>query len=82
MHQPYSEMEAGFPQKSKMERFATRVSQMESTCRGQFGQNGQKLHENYKINIFKAEQWEGHGGAHAKPCNLLELKVATTNMYP
>ena len=39
-------------------------------CRGgQFGQNGQKLHENYKINIFKAEQWEWHGGRMPNPAS-------------
>ena len=25
---------------------------------GAFGQNGQKLHENHKINIWEAKQWE------------------------
>ena len=25
---------------------------------GQFGQNSQKLHENYKIGIFGSKQWE------------------------
>ena len=29
---------------------------------GQFGQNGQKMHENDKISIFGSKQWEGHGG--------------------
>ena len=29
---------------------------------GQFGQNGQKLHENYKIGIFESKQWGGGGG--------------------
>ena len=28
---------------------------------GQFGQNGQKPHENYKIGIFGSKQW-GEGG--------------------
>ena len=26
---------------------------------GQFGQNGQKLHENYRISIFGSKQWRG-----------------------
>ena len=31
--------------------------------KGHFGQNGQKLHENYKINIFGSKQWgEGYEG--------------------
>ena len=30
---------------------------------GQFGQNGQKLHEDYKINIFGEKQWEAWGQA-------------------
>ena len=38
---------------------STRLSQMGSTCGGQFGQNCQKLHENYKIDIFRAKQWGG-----------------------
>ena len=29
---------------------------------GQFGQNGLKLHENYKINFLGAKQWGRHGG--------------------
>ena len=37
---------------------ASRVSQMGLTCGGgKFGQNGQKLYENYKINILGAKQW-------------------------
>ena len=28
---------------------------------GEFGQNGQKLHGNYKINILGAKQWETLG---------------------
>ena len=40
-----------------------RVSQLGLTSgRGSFGQNGQKLHENYKINIFGAKQWWNMGG--------------------
>ena len=35
---------------------------MVSTCGEQFGQNGQKLHENYKINILGSKQTEGVGG--------------------
>ena len=31
-------------------------------CWGQFGQNGQKLHENDKIGIFGSKQWEGGMG--------------------
>ena len=45
-----------------------RVSQMESTGGGgQFGQNGQKLHEIDKTSIFGSNQWvgEGHGGGQA-----------------
>ena len=39
-----------------------RVSQMGLTSGGgQFGQNGQKLHENDKIGIFGSKQWGGHG---------------------
>ena len=34
-----------------------RVSQMGLTGGGQFGQNGQKLHENDKIHIFGSKQW-------------------------
>ena len=30
-------------------------------CVGHFGQNGQKLHKNYKTNILGAKQW-GMGG--------------------
>ena len=33
-----------------------RVSQMGLTGGGQFGQNGQKLHENDKIHIFGSKQ--------------------------
>ena len=29
---------------------------------GQFGQNGQKLHENYKIDIMGSKQWGGTWG--------------------
>ena len=36
---------------------------MGSTCGAQFGQNGQKLHENYKIIVFGAKQWGGYGMA-------------------
>ena len=32
---------------------------MGSTGGGQFGQNGQKLHENDKIGIFGSKQWGG-----------------------
>ena len=32
-----------------------------SLWEGQFGQNDQKLHEDYKINIFGAKQWETWG---------------------
>ena len=33
---------------------------------GQFGQNGQKLHENYKISTFGSKQWGGgHEGGQA-----------------
>ena len=41
-----------------------RVSQMGSAGWGEFGQNGQKLHENYKISIFGSKQrgGDGHGG--------------------
>ena len=40
-----------------------RVSQMGSTGGGgQFGQNGQKLHEYDKTRIFGSKQWEGHRG--------------------
>ena len=35
---------------------------MRSTGGGQFGQNGQKLHENDKIGIFGPKQW-GEGQA-------------------
>ena len=28
----------------------------------QFGQSGQKVHENDKIGIFGSKQWWGHGG--------------------
>ena len=35
---------------------------MVSTCGKQFGQNRQKLHENYKINILGSKQTEGVGG--------------------
>ena len=35
---------------------------MVSTCGEQFGQNGQKLHENYKINILGSKQTGGVGG--------------------
>ena len=41
---------------------AVRVSQSGSTSGGgQFGQNGQKLHENDKMGIFGSKQW-GEGG--------------------
>ena len=43
----------------------TWVSQMGSTGgrrEGQFGQNGQKLHENNKISIFGSKQWRGGRG--------------------
>ena len=36
---------------------------MGSTCGAQFEQNGQKLHENYKIIVFGAKQWGGYGMA-------------------
>ena len=37
-----------------------RVShQGQTRGRGQLGQNGEKLHENYKVNIFWAKQWRG-----------------------
>ena len=40
-----------------------RVSHYGLTCGGgQFGQNGQKLHGIYKINILGAKQWRGNGG--------------------
>ena len=39
-----------------------RVSKMGSTGGSQFGQNGQKLHENYKIEISESKQWEDMGG--------------------
>ena len=29
---------------------------------GQFGENGQKLHENDKIGIFRSKQWGDMGG--------------------
>ena len=29
---------------------------------GQFGQNGQKLHENYKVGILGSKQWRGTWG--------------------
>ena len=32
---------------------------------GQFGQNGQKLNENYKINLFGAKEWRGYWGRQA-----------------
>ena len=35
---------------------------MGSTGGGQFGQNGQKLRENYKIGILESKQWKGNGG--------------------
>lgn len=35
---------------------------MVSTCGKQFGQNRQKLHENYKIHILGSKQTEGVGG--------------------
>ena len=38
-----------------------RVSHLGSTSRGHFGQNGKKLHENYKINILHKTEG-GHGG--------------------
>ena len=34
-----------------------RVSQVGLTGGGQFGLNGQKLHENEKISIFGSKQW-------------------------
>ena len=40
----------------------SKVSQMGSTGGGQFEQTGQKVHENYKINIFWSKQWGGGGG--------------------
>ena len=42
-----------------------RVSQMWSTGGGQFGQDGQKLHENYKIGILEWKQWRGTWGGQA-----------------
>ena len=40
----------------------SRVSQLGSTSGGgQFGQNGQKQHENYKIGIFGSKKWGGGG---------------------
>ena len=35
---------------------------------GQIGQNGHKLHENYKINIFGAKQWVGGGAWKCGTC--------------
>ena len=35
---------------------------MGSTGGGQFGENGQKLHENDKIGIFWSKQWGDMGG--------------------
>ena len=34
--------------------------------KGKFEQNSQKLHENYKINIFGVKN-TGHGGTQGKP---------------
>ena len=42
-----------------------RVPQMWSTGGGQFGQDGQKLHENYKIGILEWKQWRGTWGGQA-----------------
>ena len=36
--------------------------QLGLTSGGHFGQNAQKLHENFKINILVAKQWRGNGG--------------------
>ena len=35
----------------------------------QFGQNGKKLHENYKINMFGVKQW-GEGGGHGRSSQI------------
>ena len=46
--------------------YFSRVSQMGLTGGGrQFGQNGQKLHENDKIGIFGSKQWGGGGAGQA-----------------
>ena len=49
----------------------------------QFGQNGQKLQENYKINIFGAKQWVGERFPKSpQPCWLmLKLKNQTKWSY-
>ena len=45
-------------QRIKKKCMVLRVFQMGLTCVGEkFGQNGQKLHENYKTNILGAKQW-------------------------
>ena len=36
---------------------------------GQFGQNDQKLHENYKISVFGSEQWGDMGGQSNFSCS-------------
>ena len=49
---------------------STRVSHYASTCGGHFGQNGQKPHENYKIQnqhffgktVGKYLKWQGREG--------------------
>ena len=53
-----------------------RVSQMGSTGAGQFGRNGQKLHENYKISIFGSKStFEIGVGAHGKCRHKCQRKL-------
>ena len=47
---------------SKFSDDRNRVSQMGSTGGEQFGQNSQKLHESYQIDIFGSKECGGHGG--------------------
>ena len=55
----------------------TRVSQMGSTGGGQFGQNDQKMHENYKISIFGSKQWGG--GMRGDQANFLNSRGNPAN---
>ena len=47
---------------SKFSDDRNRVSQMGSTGGEQFGQNSQKLHESYQIDIFGSKECGEHGG--------------------
>ena len=56
-----------------------RVSLLGSTSGGgRFGQYVQKLHENYKINIFGAKQWGDMGGQN----NFLDSGGFSPNLPP